>query len=1064
MTDTVAKPDPKVQTIATFLNQLIDAKAKKDNHDLIETKKRVAFDEISELLTAGVKKEIAEGMKFSVVDKKGRKKEKSFSSKGQEYAVDTFGSTKKGHGLSSEDHEKVYLAMGAIVDLTRKAIDKILAIKTSDGKPIYDFGSKDEAIKEKAKQDFTSLIEYEVFSPLVREKLLPETFVLDDYSEVQKLLNNTFKQYEATTKDEVVKKEVKAVDDQINFDGGRLKADMLKGFGAKAEQMKDHFVAKFVSKEKLEKLEKGAKFAKQGANLLLSLGKAGVNIKGYTEEEGSNKNSFTKEVNYLQMNDKERLEFATQKRSKMIESVFSGVQEKLEALGIDQDKIDVEKVGEFIDSFLKNVVDSDPFFYTTTSAELLINGIMDGIDIGGMSASMYASDESVKQMLKFNAECQAAPDRFDETISEAIGEGISSEAKVAFEGSFSNHIFVSDILKSSTDKRGELIASKFSEALKKGFMEASPKSDLFTKNGQSVASAFGDAFSATHFDQLSSTPESAFEHLFNAGKTAIEKGVTSELKVQLSSSETIKAIIQAKSIPPESFEELQESEEELLEYERALVLIDDGGITLAEQKSIEKLIASMEKDRQTLELVAKIGSAFSSLGTSTVNIANWATDSLSDVVAGEILGPLKAAQLIMQLSVNAIKAAGRMTLLMTFQQNLARSKTAVSSLTSTIQGFLDNKKEQITFRTIEDSLLVIQAAGAILGSIPEPHAMAIGKTLGLVAVAAQEGRKLTEMIYSEKKLSEAWATTKAAMANPRDRSLGLSALRLNPTLGMHAVAWAGMEKKPPDPIARMFLDSVGLNEQTLAVSGTEKKVRKYLETLLNEDRVMLDPSKIKVNWAPENYELTAQDWFIVTSRAQTIAPTKLRPGPEKTVLECLKFTDKHQVPTIQQRLNSGVLLPEDLEQFKTECQELKVALDIYSPLTVDGAKHEEMDTITAKFILLANAHEGKLKELLPVDGERSREILGALAQDIALIDLCIDENAELKQPRKSLREVQEILVSESDGLEEIKLRANDCSEDTFIMTQPSYSNIVLNAQQKIGLLETAINKEKILAN
>ncbi len=76
--------------------------------------------------------------------------------------------------------------------------------------------------------------------------------------------------------------------------------------------------------------------------------------------------------------------------------------------------------------------------------------------------------------------------------------------------------------------------------------------------------------------------------------------------------------------------------------------------------------------------------------------------------------------------------------------------------------------------------------------------------MSLATSAAQETAKFSEMAFNAAKLREAWEITKRAIDNPRDRALGLAALRLNPTLGMHAIAWAAMEKQPPDPIARMF--------------------------------------------------------------------------------------------------------------------------------------------------------------------------------------------------------------------------------------------------------------------
>ncbi len=122
-----------------------------------------------------------------------------------------------------------------------------------------------------------------------------------------------------------------------------------------------------------------------------------------------------------------------------------------------------------------------------------------------------------------------------------------------------------------------------------------------------------------------------------------------------------------------------------------------------------------------------------------MGIANWPSDKLTDIVSGQVVGALNAAKMVMQLSVNIKKAVDRWAMMVRFKKDLARSKKAVSSLSSTIQGFLDNKVEQITFRTIEDALLAVQLASTIMGCVPEPFTMAIGKTMSL---ATQPHRRL----------------------------------------------------------------------------------------------------------------------------------------------------------------------------------------------------------------------------------------------------------------------------------------------------------------------------------
>jgi hypothetical protein len=404
----------------------------------------------------------------------------------------------------------------------------------------------------------------------------------------------------------------------------------------------------------------------------------------------------------------------------------------------------------------------------------------------------------------------------------------------------------------------------------------------------------------------------------------------------------------------------ERTEDEIAEYERQLVLIDEGGKELASQQSVEKLIAELQKDRKILELVANLGSGLSGLGTGGMEIAGKASEKVTEELVGQVAGPLKAAKLIVQLSVNAVKAAERWRLWYKFRQDLQRATTAVSALSSTIQGFYNNKKEQIAFHTIEDALLAVQFAGAVVGSVPEPITLAVGKTMSAVASAAEAANKVVNLAYDEVMLRKAWATTKAAMDNPRDRSLGLEALKINPTLGMHAIAWAGLERQ--DPIARMVLDSCGLNEQTLADGGTtEKNVRQYLETLLDEDRSLMDPEKLQTDWQPKPLTLTAKDWVIVQGRATKVATPKLRANDTSSVIDALKKTDAHDLPGLNARI--GTIDPGDLSRFAQETQDVVDALTRYQPKTDDGDVHEEMSGVLALFLKLANDHKLELARI-----------------------------------------------------------------------------------------------------
>jgi len=996
----MSKEQEAAQRLDVFVSKLVGLEQAKKNYEKIENAKRTALDEAMTSLTPEMKESIREGMTFQLVDEKGEKKEKSFDERGQEYAVDTFGATKRGHALSKSDQPKVQKAMNEIVKLTRKAIDKVKDLKKPDGTRVYPFDSEDRATRLKAQDEFATLIELEVFTPLVREGLIPETFVLDDFSEVQKLLTATFNSYRESTEEARKEEERERSDLRGKRIGQGGALDMLAGIGGKVDQMKDKMVGQVMNRLKISK-EKGEKIAekfnqtKQGISFGISLGKAGVSLMGWIPDKNGNLKAITTQEKFVKpqefkdqvrnpggdlsslgedapqqkpmSDDALRVELAQAKRAEKITETFDMI---LEKTGIDLPEETMIKI-------LDEYIDSSELYYGTEGTTLLISVIKEGIiDLaipGDKITKMDAKLEGVSKEYEGREAAKEAVGAIDQAVAAGVLAAVGKTAAACFDGLFVNAVDLGELLgNTSPEPNGDAVAKAIAAGLRDAFISASPTLlpedyDVFHTVGVKVYDAYLlEAPGAEFKSNILKTPDSAFAPFVEAAEKAVKSSFTTELKTKLSDDKVLKKINVKSIIPNElaSLAEWEQTDEELREYERILVLMDDGGITAAEERSIEKLIAAIDKDRAVLKLVNNIGSALTGLGGGTVGIANWSLDSLTDVVAGEIVGPLKAAKLIMQMACDIKRAADRQILLAKFQQDLKRSKKSVSSLSSTIQGFVDNKVDQIYFREIELALTAVQVAAAIMGSIPEPHVLAIGKTLGLLATAAQKGSDLDEMIYNEQKLAEAWAVTKAAMDNTRDRALGLAALKLNPTLGMHAVAWAGMQKSPPDPIARMFLDSCGLNEQTLAVSGTETKVRDYLAKLLDEDREMIDSSKIKSNWAPEKYRMCTKDWYVIVSRAQRDAIPKLQPSADdKAILGMLKLTDGHQLKKVLQDAKDGKLLPEELKGRVEETKELMRWLENYVPKGTDGAVHTEMSAIVDEFIKFAAQHRRALREI-----------------------------------------------------------------------------------------------------
>ena len=552
--------------------------------------------------------------------------------------------------------------------------------------------------------------------------------------------------------------------------------------------------------------------------------------------------------------------------------------------------------------------------------------------------------------------------KIDKAIAEAVKKTDNS-AGAAIVGAYAGSVEPGKVVEIAIEASPEgkdiikVLADGFGAAFK---MFGDDKA--FEQAGKNIGATFtSEANAPVLAKAIKEEPKTAFDPLVEAATKAVEKHA-SNLKKELGEPKVRRTMTKnvAKKLEKGLEEKLKVSEEDMAEYERQLVLIDEGGTDAADQVSIEKLINQLKVDKATLELAVSLSSGLTGLGSGGVEIASKATKAVTEKLVGEVAGPLAAAKMIVQLSVNIINAADRWKLWYKFQANLELSKKAVSALSSTIQGFYDNKKEQIAFHTIEDALLAVQIAGSVVGSIPEPISMAVGKTLSSVAEAASAVNTVAGKVYNEVMLRKAWTTTKAAMDNPKDRSLGLAALRLNPTLSMHAIAWAGLEKR--DPIARVFLDACGLNEQTLADGGTtQKKVRDYLENYLDEDRKLKDTEQLKTNWQPKKITLSPRDWAIVQVRAADKATPKLRKEDTSKILEALRKIEANgSLTTLDGTAELDLLEPKVLIEWIKDVDTAMDLMKAYQPRAEDATPHEEMSGLLAQFLKLAQDHKAAL--------------------------------------------------------------------------------------------------------
>ena len=639
-----------------FIDALIGAdKAAKAFGDL-QNAKRAAVETLFEELTEESRDRIREGMEFRVVNAKGRKKETSFSKKGQEHAVDTFGAVKKGRGLSSKDQPKVQAAMDELVKLTRKALDR----KKPDGSPLF---TRNEEI------------EAEIFTPLVRQGILPENFVLDQFSEVQRLLDSTFKNYRETLQGITDEKKTAAAKTDMDFWGAGSKVDTLKALGGKAKQRVE--IAKgqlHLTDDKIRRAKIGVEFIKLG----VSVGKLGKNAKGWTTmEDGRPKAvvSADKMLNpekykdtltgkYAELSDPTdsdeiRWAMAQQKREKMFTDTLGGIGAKLAPLGLSEEQL--EAVGTKIAGFLDKTEETKPSLVKDGITNSL-STIKNLVDLGLNSKTMHEIRTAVgdaHQEMHIRGAAADVIDDLDDALVSALNS-VQAGTGDMIEGLFADKVNVQAVTSAAAPdpdagKVIDLIAKGFEKALTDAAPSGKAAAEAFQQVGRKLAKDFRSKAPATDLGKVLKSEDgdypAAFAELVKVLPGIVKGAVTEEFKSAVKDPQTLKAMAARAAVPDQEdfLDEMLRSDEELREYEKMLVLIDEGGISAAEQHTIDHLIQQLKRDKQVMDLILKSAGVLTGAAGGAVNMAATATKEVTTVLAGQVTGALKAAQLIIKL-------------------------------------------------------------------------------------------------------------------------------------------------------------------------------------------------------------------------------------------------------------------------------------------------------------------------------------------------------------------------------------------------------------------------------
>lgn len=957
---------------------------------------------LDELVGSGLdadRDQLRKDMTFSVQRKDGKGEVQSMDERGQRQSIESEDARSKYDSLDPKTATRVTKALEKILAIKQKMIDA----KDANGEPMF---TQQDVIRE-------------LFTPLVREGLIPENLVVDGDSAVAQALREIVASYKQMLKDEDAKKKLAAGKSEADINNAGTKMDRVRALGTKASNFAEAQVGALAQKTGMtpEEFKRAAaitgktlstanairKGVGEGIKLDQKLDdpKAGDVTQSMTQKlEGTTTGDLLVSPKIAEWAEKLKID------SGPLAAVMDEVRKGLNKLGASLDEL-IEKAGpdvlKVLTKFAK-LIESDGVGIASDVVGLLATGVIGGIDIGGKGAERYDAGDKLDVAVRtagmrsevgslINASAQALrnavlaqvgkktpPDpAFDKLLlsaSQAIDGGLRSRLT---EGALMDLLTPAVMTKPDKPVQekslltlvagalagavaachadlkgvGDTLAEKFSSGADGKLAKVLQKGPIEDANGsltplaEAVAKAAAEVFGDKAF-------------LDKLGGDAVKQGIEQEAK-------KANAVQEA---------ELEMANEEIEDFERQLVLIDEGGMELARQQSLDQLIAQVKADQLDLEIVLKAGSLLSgvgggitTLGTDAHNVrtgssligqsTGQASKTVATQAAQSILPALQAAELVMKMSVTIVKIARRAELLRKFKADVDKAHKAGSLLLPSIQNFYSAKVNQQIYASIELALQTVQLAGAICSSVPEPITMAVGRALSAASSAAESARDLAKTVHDEASLRKGWKLTLQAMNNPANRRAGLDALRHNATLAVHSIAWAATNG---DPMANEILRSCGVDAATMADEGSDKdKVIEYLETLLNEDLQFKDGAKVNFDWAPSPLELSYAGWFTLKQRAAK-APTPLLDEPTKEIDEALKKL------SLQPKLHSIQAHAKDyskttLATYLLETDQVRKQLLAYKPKGQDTQPHGEMAELCRRMADLAARRHAELDEV-----------------------------------------------------------------------------------------------------
>jgi hypothetical protein len=368
--------------------------------------------------------------------------------------------------------------------------------------------------------------------------------------------------------------------------------------------------------------------------------------------------------------------------------------------------------------------------------------------------------------------------------------------------------------------------------------------DNVGKGGQAIAGMVGDAGSAAG-DALGRQTGASLPQTAQQQRAAEIEAAFRKRKEELD-----KAAEDASKNEVKGIEEQMKKEQEA--FQKSLKCLGSEKPDDADFKSIAKLIEQLERDRRIWDgLTALFGTGIGAASGMAVAMT----------VAAEVAPALKAAGQLVKYCINLKAAADRCAAWLNWREGRKDAESAVSPYATSIDNFTKNQGQQFTHYSIQAASNAIQALLACGEMSPMAPAF---KAAGGGVAAAAAAEDLIYQFYKRQALRNAWKMTRQALdpKNHGNRKMALLVRQMNPTLAKYTLAYGALVEE--SPVAITACNRIGIDRETLARSSANvDQLKTYFEKLYPDDGSVVGvldvtPGKTKVP-APA---LTAKTWAL----------------------------------------------------------------------------------------------------------------------------------------------------------------------------------------------------------